>query len=35
MKLVKEFGHEETQAHKIVIIGGGNIGYSLSKAVEE
>ena len=32
--VVKEFGHEETQAHKIVIIGGGNIGFSLSKAVE-
>ena len=34
IEVVKEFGHEETQAHKIVIIGGGNIGYSLSKAVE-
>ena len=34
-EVVKEFGHEETQAHKIVIVGGGNIGYSLSKAVED
>ena len=35
VEVVKEFGHEETQAQKIVIIGGGNIGYSLSKAVED
>ena len=32
--VVKEFGHEEVQAQKIVIIGGGNIGYSLSQAIE-
>jgi len=34
-EIVKEFGHDESQAQKIVIIGGGNIGYSLSKAIEE
>ena len=33
-EVVKEFGHDETQAQKIVIIGGGNIGYSLSKEIE-
>ena len=32
--VVKEFGHEEHPAQKIVIIGGGNIGFSLSKALE-
>ena len=32
--VVKEFGHDEVQAQKIVIIGGGNIGYSLSKEIE-
>ena len=34
-EVVKEFGHYEVEAQKIVIIGGGNIGYSLSKAIEE
>ena len=33
-EVVREFGHDEVQAHKIVIIGGGNIGYSLSRAIE-
>lgn len=33
-EVVKEFGHDEIQAQKIVIIGGGNIGYSLSQAIE-
>ena len=33
-EVVKEFGHDEVQAQKIVIIGGGNIGYSLSKSIE-
>jgi len=33
-EVVKEFGHDEAQTQKIVIIGGGNIGYSLSKAIE-
>ena len=33
-EVVKEFGHDEDQAQKIVIIGGGNIGFSLSKAIE-
>ena len=32
-EVVKEFGHDEVQAQKIVIIGGGNIGYSLSQAI--
>ena len=32
-EVVKEFGHYEVQAQKIVIIGGGNIGYSLSQAI--
>ncbi len=32
---MKAFGHEETEAQKIVIIGGGNIGYSLAKRIEE
>ena len=32
---MKAFGHEETEAQKIVIIGGGNIGFSLAKNLEE
>jgi len=32
--VLKEFGHEELQAKKIVIIGGGNIGFSLAKFIE-
>ena len=32
---MKIFGHDEVQAQKIVIIGGGNIGYSLSKRMQE
>jgi len=28
------FGHEEKAAHRIVIVGGGNIGYSLAKLLE-
>ena len=32
---MRAFGHEETEAQKIVIIGGGNIGYSLAKRIEE
>jgi trk system potassium uptake protein TrkA len=34
-EVTKEFGHHEVQAQKIVIIGGGNIGYSLSQAIDE
>ncbi len=34
-EVIKEFGHYEVEAQKIVIVGGGNIGYSLSKAIEE
>ena len=34
-EVVKEFGHDEEQAQKVVIIGGGNIGYSLSQAIDE
>ena len=33
-EIVKEFGHDEVQAQKVVIIGGGNIGYSLSEAID-
>jgi len=32
---MKSFGHDETESQKIVIIGGGNIGYSLAKKIEE
>ena len=32
---MKAFGHDETEAQKIVIIGGGNIGYSLAKTIED
>ena len=35
VEVVKEFGHDEAQAQKIVIIGGGNIGFSLSLSIEE
>ena len=35
VEVVKEFGHDEVQAQKIVIIGGGNIGYSLAKVIED
>ena len=34
-EVMKEFGHDEAQVQKIVIIGGGNIGYSLSRAIDE
>ncbi len=33
-EVLKEFGHDEVQAQKIVIIGGGNIGFSLSEAID-
>ena len=32
--VLKEFGHEELQTKKVVIIGGGNIGYSLAQLIE-
>ena len=32
---MKIFGHDEVNAHSIVIVGGGNIGYSLAKRIEE
>ena len=32
--VLKEFGHEEIQAKKAVIIGGGNIGFSLAQLIE-
>ena len=35
IEVMKAFGHEETAAQKIVIIGGGNIGYSLAKKIDE
>ena len=34
VEIVKDFGHDEVQAQKIVIIGGGNIGYSLSQSID-
>ena len=34
-KLLQIFGHEETKASKILIIGGGNIGFNLAKDLEE
>ena len=33
--ILKEFGHDEEQVQKVVIIGGGNIGFSLSQAIGE
>jgi trk system potassium uptake protein len=33
--VLREFGHKELQAKKIVIIGGGNIGFSLSELIEQ
>jgi len=32
--VLKEFDHQEIQAKKIVIIGGGNIGFSLAELIE-
>ena len=29
------FGHEEPEAHRVVIIGGGNIGYFLTRELED
>ena len=33
--VLKEFGHEEIQANKVVIVGGGNIGFSLAQFIEK
>ena len=33
--VLSEFGHKEVQAQKIVIIGGGNIGFSLAELIEK
>ena len=33
--VLREFGHKELQAQKIVIIGGGNIGFSLAELIEK
>ena len=33
--VLMEFGHKEIQAKKIVIIGGGNIGFSLAELLEQ
>ncbi len=32
--VLREFGHEELQANKVVIIGGGNIGFALAQFIE-
>ncbi|MBI04765.1 MAG: Trk system potassium transporter TrkA [Pelagibacteraceae bacterium] len=32
--VLREFGHQEMQVKKIVIIGGGNIGFSLAQLIE-
>ena len=32
---MKAFGHEETESQRVVIVGGGNIGFALSKKIEE
>ena len=32
--VLREFGHEELQVKKVVIIGGGNIGFSLAQFIE-
>ena len=32
---MKAFGHDETESQRIVIVGGGNIGYALSKRIQE
>ena len=34
-EVMKAFGHKETEAQKIVIVGGGNIGFSLAKRIED
>ena len=34
-EILKAFGHEEKTSKKILIIGGGNIGFHLAKMVEE
>ena len=34
-EVVREFGHDEEQVQKVVIIGGGNIGFSLSQTIDE
>ncbi|MGQ0673618.1 MAG: Trk system potassium transporter TrkA [Hyphomicrobium sp.] len=34
-RTLQVFGHEETQARRIVIVGGGNIGYILAQRIEQ
>ncbi|NJQ96894.1 MAG: Trk system potassium transport protein TrkA, partial [Hydrococcus sp. CSU_1_8] len=34
-RVLQIFGHEETQARRIIIAGGGNIGYFVARAAEE
>jgi trk system potassium uptake protein TrkA len=34
-RVLQIFGHEETQARRIIIAGGGNIGYFVARAIEE
>ena len=33
-QILKAFGHEEKLSNKILIIGGGNIGFNLAKMLE-
>jgi len=34
-RVLQIFGHEETQARRIIIAGGGNIGYFIARQIEE
>ena len=34
-RAMSAFGHEEQEAHRVIIVGGGNIGTSLAELVEE
>jgi trk system potassium uptake protein TrkA len=33
--VMETFGHEETEAHRLVIVGGGHIGLNLAKRIEQ
>ena len=34
-RAMSAFGHEETEARRVIIVGGGNIGFNLASAVEK